>query len=219
MSIWRAILTTIIYILLLGAATAWIFLDEDFSWPKWIYDYFELLATSLELLAVLLYLYFVNRDQGFHFGKCPAYYYPYALLFGLSYVFIQIPLNKLYYYFFDYYYEIQFMYNPERLLTPFFWSVVVLGPIGEELLFRGHIQRRLQLRYHPVVAISVATLLFALIHLNILWAFYDIDFLNPHHVYITIFGGMISGILYYLSKSIGPSIIYHMAWNFMATLF
>lgn len=219
MSVWKALLLTLLFIILAEVSFAWLLLGSIFELPLWFFDHLYLIASGFQLLVVGLFLYFQNRKKGLHFGKTPAYYYPYAFILGVAYVFAQIPLNTVYYWLFGYYRNIQFSFDPEMLSTTFFWTVVILVPIVEELFFRGHIQRRLQFRYPVIVAILVSASLFALIHLNLFAAFYNMDYLNPHHVYITFFGGLISGTFYYLSKSVGPSILFHMAWNLMATLF
>ncbi|KAB1160833.1 CPBP family intramembrane metalloprotease [Tenacibaculum aiptasiae] len=36
-----------------------------------------------------------------------------------------------------------------------------------------------------------------------------------HLFYLTFFGGIISGFLYFKSKSIEPSIVFHVFWNTM----
>ncbi|PCH99685.1 MAG: hypothetical protein COB81_10510 [Flavobacteriaceae bacterium] len=46
----------------------------------------------------------------------------------------------------------------------------------------------------------------------------QIDATEPQRVYIALFGGLISGVLYYKSNSIIPSIIFHVIWNLMANI-
>ncbi len=107
-------------------------------------------------------------------------------------------------------------------------SSVLFIPIAEELIFRGYIQDFLQRKTNVVVAIVVASLLFASIHAPvpslILDSFKYVDdsvlalLIHDWHLfYITLFGGAISGLLYYKSKSVGPSIVFHMFWNIMVT--
>ena len=82
------------------------------------------------------------------------------------------------------------------------FAIVVLLPIAEELFFRSYIQNGLQKNYKPLVSIGVSSLLFTLLHLP-----------NLHHTYLVFFGGLISAVLYFKSKSITPSIIFHITWN------
>ncbi len=55
------------------------------------------------------------------------------------------------------------MSNPETLLLLIPASILLIGP-GEELLFRGVVQGRLREVFHPVVAILLASTVFAALH-------------------------------------------------------
>ncbi|WP_435263482.1 CPBP family intramembrane glutamic endopeptidase [Tenacibaculum sp. nBUS_03] len=94
-------------------------------------------------------------------------------------------------------------------------SAVLMIPIGEELFFREYIQNNLQKKISAVVSILLASLLFASIHSPYMNLILESSKQDWHLFYLTIFGGIISGILYLKSKSIGPSIIFHMFWNIM----
>ena len=94
-------------------------------------------------------------------------------------------------------------------------AVVILVPIAEELIFRETIQKRLQKNTSYINGNYCGV--FALIHIpltNYIFG-YHVGF---HHAYITLFGGGVAGYLYYRSKSIWVSIVFHMSWNAMATL-
>ncbi|MBI3461730.1 MAG: CPBP family intramembrane metalloprotease [Planctomycetes bacterium] len=83
------------------------------------------------------------------------------------------------------------------------WGVVfvlfiALAPgFCEELLFRGYVQRRLLARWRPLVAISVTSLLFAMMHIM------------PAAVLATLPLGFWLGIVAWRTGSIGPSIACH----------
>lgn len=89
---------------------------------------------------------------------------------------------------------------PVQLLT-----IIFLAPITEELLFRGIILQKLK-EFGPLFAISMTTLLFALVHGNV----------------ISLFGVFLPSILFsYLALrySIFWSILFHMANNAFAVFF
>ena len=87
-------------------------------------------------------------------------------------------------------------------------TVVVIAPIGEEMVFRGFLQRYLEDTWQDVTrAILISSLFFAAIHFNPYWAI---------QIY---FMGLLLGYLSWLTQSIFPSIIMHMAINGTSMLF
>lgn len=84
-------------------------------------------------------------------------------------------------------------------------GVTFLGPILEELIFRGVITRVLLEKYPPMVSILVAGLCFGLIHLN------------PAQVVPGILSGIMFSWLYYITRSLLPGIIVHIINNSYAT--
>ncbi|MEC9474491.1 MAG: type II CAAX endopeptidase family protein [Candidatus Neomarinimicrobiota bacterium] len=87
-------------------------------------------------------------------------------------------------------------------------TVVIIAPIGEEMVFRGFLQRYLEDAWQDVTrAILISSLFFAAIHFNPYWAI---------QIY---FMGLLLGYLSWLTKSIFPSIIMHMAINGTSMLF
>lgn len=80
-------------------------------------------------------------------------------------------------------------------------SAGILVPIAEEIIFRGLILSRLKRAMKNVPALIISSLLFASIHLHVLWASY---------VFML---GLILGIIALKTVSIVPSIIIHMTFN------
>jgi membrane protease YdiL (CAAX protease family) len=78
---------------------------------------------------------------------------------------------------------------------------VVCAPVVEELFFRGLLQRSLERRLRPVLAVGVASLVFASVHFQLL------QFLA-----LAIFGA-IAGTLAHRSGRLGPAIWAHVAFN------
>lgn len=86
-----------------------------------------------------------------------------------------------------------------------FVAGAILGPIGEEITFRGVLMRGLlRMRWHPWVAIVVSALVFALCHGTELQMFGT-----------TIFG-IIVGWLYWRTKSLLPCMVVHVVNNSFA---
>ena len=85
-------------------------------------------------------------------------------------------------------------------------SIAVLGPILEEVLFRGAIQGYLMRKYNPAVGIVVAALVFGLIHMN------------PIQIFYAFCLGLVFGWMYYRTCSLMPVIIGHVLNNSLAVV-
>lgn len=80
-------------------------------------------------------------------------------------------------------------------------ATVIVGPIVEELVFRGLVQSRLRKAMKPAVAILLTSVAFGLLHGQPLWMAYTIVF------------GVILGIVAEKAKSITPAIMIHIGFN------
>ena len=79
-----------------------------------------------------------------------------------------------------------------------FLAIVIIAPIGEEVLFRGFFQQFLEKYWKDITkAILVTSLFFAIIHMNTYWLI---------QIYIL---GVFLGYLSWKTNSIIPSIILH----------
>ena len=97
----------------------------------------------------------------------------------------------------------QMMTNPIGLI-----SVCLIGPLTEEVIFRGAIERRLLEKYkNPWIAIVVSALFFAVAHFNFAQAF------------TAIIIGIFMGWIYYRTRSIWPTVVIHVVNNTAASLF
>ena len=86
-----------------------------------------------------------------------------------------------------------------------FLAVVIVAPIGEEIVFRGFLQRFLEKYWKDITRAVLATsLFFAMIHFNPFWTI---------QIYLL---GVILGFLSWKTKSVIPSIILHSINNGMA---
>ena len=79
--------------------------------------------------------------------------------------------------------------------------VALVGPVVEELFFRGGILRVLLGKYKPWVAIVVSGLIFGIIHMN------------PAQVVFASLAGMLLGWLYWRTRSLIPCMVVHVLNN------
>lgn len=84
--------------------------------------------------------------------------------------------------------------------------MALIPAIGEELFFRGVLQKILSEKIDFHVAILVASILFSLFHFELVAFFYRFLF------------GVILGYLYYYTKNIFPSILLHFINNFTSII-
>ena len=83
-----------------------------------------------------------------------------------------------------------------------FLAVVIVAPIGEEIVFRGFLQRFLEKYWKDITrAVLVTSLFFAMIHFNPFWTI---------QIYLL---GVILGFLAWKTKSVLPSILLHIVNN------
>ncbi len=82
-----------------------------------------------------------------------------------------------------------------------------IGPICEEIIFRGVILEGLTKRYNPIKAIIFSALIFGLIHMQ------------PLQVMGTFFAGLILGWIYVKTKSLWVVIVLHVINNIIAFSF
>lgn len=85
--------------------------------------------------------------------------------------------------------------------------IAVLGPVLEELMFRGAITRELLNRFRPTTAILISGLLFGLIHFN------------PAQSVAGLLMGILLAWLYYRTRSVVPGIVVHVLNNSLSVWF
>ena len=109
----------------------------------------------------------------------------------------------------EYVLDLNYLLKPDSFLgaTLLFIAVVILAPLGEEIVFRGFLQQILEKHWKDITqAILFTSLIFSLIHMNPYW-FVQIYFL-----------GIILGFLAWKTKSILAPLILHSLNNSMALL-
>ncbi|MFZ1249699.1 MAG: CPBP family intramembrane glutamic endopeptidase [Candidatus Saccharimonadales bacterium] len=85
-------------------------------------------------------------------------------------------------------------------------ATCLMAPIIEEVLFRGLLLEQLLRRYGSVVAITISSILFAVAHINPVYALGVLPL------------GFVLGYCYKRTRSIVPGIFIHGAWNLMVLL-
>lgn len=106
--------------------------------------------------------------------------------------------------------QVEAMLTPDNTLSLFLLiiTIVIIAPIGEELLFRGFLQKLLEDIWGDITkAILVSSLFFAAIHFNPYWMI-QIYFL-----------GILLGYLAWRTQSVIPCIIFHVIINGASLLF
>lgn len=83
--------------------------------------------------------------------------------------------------------------------------ISLLGPIVEELVYRGAITRELLRRYRPGVAIVLSAFLFGLAHFN------------PVQTVFAFMLGLLLGWMYWRTRSVVPCIVFHVLNNGLST--
>jgi membrane protease YdiL (CAAX protease family) len=175
-----------------------------------------IIGGALWLVIVLLVVKLLTRRQGPILHGASGTMYMIAFLIGAAYCFVQTPLNLVYNEVFDANYYIIYDFDFAKIKQISSIRGILLIPVAEELFFRRYVQDGLHKKLKPVIAIGIATVLFSLIHLPIAALFFNDMGFAPHTVYIAFFGGLLSGILYFKSRSVGPSIVMHVTWNLFA---
>jgi len=136
----------------------------------------------------------------------------YTVLLSLGIIILSDELDKIIQMFIDapeYVIDLNGLLKPESLLGYFllFTAVVVIAPLGEELLFRGFFQQILEKHWKDVTrAVLMTAIIFSFIHMNPFWF---------AQIYIL---GIILGFLAWKTKSVLPSLILHSLNNLVALI-
>ena len=178
----------------------------------YLLNYTHFVNSLIGLVSVYILFRVIKRVDLLKHLKTDNKFYIIAVALGIVFVFSQPFLKVIYYQkvphdFFSY------KFSLENLSSLSVLTSILIVPITEELFFRNYLQRELVKAHKPIVAIVLASFLFALMHVPIISLFLEFSEFNMRQAYIALFGGVISGILLYKSKSITPSIIFHMIWN------
>ena len=171
----------------------------------------------MQMIIVIVYFVLIKRKELFKIEKTKINFYVIAFISASLFIFFQ------YFLYIFYYLEFSSDLLPsgidlKKLMSFNVFTSILIVPITEELFFRNYIQRGLQTKFDYKKAIIITSILFASIHLPFISLFFESLSFSLHQTYIAFFGGLISGILFYKSKSIGPSIVFHIIWNLIANI-
>jgi len=157
-----------------------------------------ILVLLLGLIFIPLYLYkykkFDIKEKSFDITK--------LIIFV---VFLSVGYNILAYYL-DKYVLLSGLYSNTSNILVGIISTVLLGPIIEELLFRGVIYNNLKLKYSIKKSMIITTILFSLSHFTLIQIIYTLIF------------GMFLNKVYEKYQNIKYVIILHMVSNLVTTL-
>lgn len=217
MRILKYLLATIIYVLLVEILGLLVFMNDSII--EYNINFYVIINSILKFVVVIIFVYKSGAFKDISFTQTRFIFFVFAFVIGSCYSYIQTPLNLLYNALFDT--EISIIYDFDKISR--LWSlssisIILLDPFIEELFFKQYIQKRLEEKYKPIIAIGFSALFFSLIHIGYGAFFVDSATFDFHYAYIAFVGGLISGILYYKSKSIGPSILFHIMWNLVASI-
>jgi len=208
----KAFLLTLLYYSFLEIISLWVLLIPFTTESLSIYNASHLVNSIITFLLVIFFFRLISRDDIFSLNKAKSKFYLFAILLGIGFVFFQSILRIIYFQevssdFFNYEFTLSRLASYNTLAS------IMFVPLTEELFFRKYIQGGLTKNYKPFKAILFASCLFAFIHIPFATLFFDsLDF-SLLRAFVALFGGFISGVLYYKSNSIGPSIIFHVFWN------
>ena len=86
-----------------------------------------------------------------------------------------------------------------------FFSIAILAPIAEELMFRGYILESIKKLHGDAVAVFASSILFGIAH-----------FPDPFTIGMATIGGAIYGFVKVKTGSLWPSLVSHLIWNSIA---
>ncbi len=194
-----SLVSTIIYFVLLQMLSllllSTLFMSNTLTLEEffWIEGFIYLISSLIFFFIVFGFLR--RRLDNFFFTKTEFKFYLIAVGFALFVVFIQPNFWNRDVAVFHYY------------ALPRAIKSVIFVPIIEELFFRGFLLGEMKKRYSTLVSLLVSSVLFSLIHLP-----------NIEQSLFALIGGSFSAILFIISKSIYPSLVFHITWNFIVQL-
>ena len=214
MSILRAFLLTILLSVLIYLPLIGIFFFLEVSGLKnepWII-YVLIIFPLLPSIAFLIMFHFfwkpkLDFKKVLDFKKLNENILFYILLMAVGYGFAFQPFWDILR-IFDYYQNSNPAIYTEpnsgiaSILISRYFALVVLAPVLEELFFRKFLFHKLLQTNSLNTSILVSSILFAFLHLD-----------SPTNIIPTFFFGIISGLIYYKTKRIAYSILFHFFSN------
>jgi len=211
-NITKSIILTLLFYILIELIGTWILLIPNVLEKPIFLNVYQLINSIIGLIILALFFKTIKRIDLLKFNKTEIKYYILAPILGVGFVFSQPFLNVLYHLRIPS--ELfQIKLDLKNLANLNIIAMILIVPFTEEFFFRSYIQGELTKKYNTIIAILVASVLFAFIHIPFESLLDESNHFSLHQAFIALFGGLISGILFYKTKSITPSIIFHIFWN------
>jgi len=210
--VFRLVITTLLFIAVSVAisfiAAIPLFFDLEKQGFLWSNSLAFMFSNLLMLALTVIFIKKTNKD---HFIQPKSInkrkvYIVLSILFGVIFV-LALPVLLSFLYLFI---ENDNPSNQHIDLVFYFWrlpfllTAVIIAPIYEELFFRKYILTQMLINYNPLVSILFSSVLFSSAHL--------MNSIN--NCFISFFGGLIAGTLFYKTNNIVYSILFHITWNF-----
>lgn len=154
------------------------------------------------ILAIIFIPLLIKDYKKINYDKNNKIDYLQLILIGI----ILSLIYNVFAYYFNFLLKTSLFDNNNNLMVTLI-STGLIGPIIEELMFRGIIYNELKNKYSNMKAILITTIFFAVIHMNIIQILYAFAL------------GFILIFVYEKYKNIKAPIILHMASNMTTTLF
>ncbi len=172
------------------------------------------LGQGIILVPPLYYLNIKQRPvlESLRIKKVSLTTIQYSLIFSVGVLIIFDALDRIIHQIIpapDYIIDLGDIMQPDSTLGYLFLflAVVIVAPVGEEIVFRGFLQKFLESYWKDITrAVLVTSLFFAMIHFNPYWTI---------QIYLL---GVALGFLAWKTKSVIPSIILHSINNGVAYL-
>jgi len=205
---------SIISAFLTGSIITWLGMSYAESHQKIITFISFIVGQSLMVVPLIVFIKFKNmpffRSIRFKFLKYSTI--KSVILFSAGLIILSDELDRIIQLFVptpEYILDLNYLLKPDSFVGTIllFTAVVILAPLGEEIIFRGFLQQILEKHWKDITqAILFTALIFSLIHMNPYW-FVQIYFL-----------GVILGFLAWKTQSIIAPLILHSLNNSMALL-
>ena len=173
-----------------------------------------IVGQSLMVVPLVLYLKFKNLSiiDSVRFKTLKSTTVWSIILFSLGLIILSDELDRIIQFYIpapEYIVDLNHLLKPESIFDGFllFFAIVILAPLGEEIIFRGFLQQILEKEWKDSTrAVLFTALIFSLIHMNPYWFF---------QIYIL---GVFLGFLAWKTNSIIAPLILHGLNNFIALL-
>lgn len=181
--------------------------------PQKIYTFLSFIIGQSFMIVPLIWFLLSNKHpllQTLRIKKVPFSTIYYTILLSLGVIILSDEVDKIVQIFIEapeYVVDLNGVLKPESLsgFLLLFIAVVIIAPLGEELLFRGFFQKILEDNWKDVTrAVLVTAVIFSFIHMNPFWF---------AQIYIL---GILLGFLAWKTNSIIPSLILHSLNNLIA---